>query len=151
TTPAAQPVSQVAVISYGLWMRRYGGDRSMIIRSAEASRSSAAASRSSAVTSRSSRTIALDGVPTAVIGIMPPQFAFPDARVDAWIPEQVRRELVWDTFMHAGVARLRPGASVDDARRELSGLIADLPNVYPDDRTVSGFLHNLGMRSNAQT
>jgi hypothetical protein len=82
---------------------------------------------------------------------MPPQFAFPDTRVDVWIPEQVRRELVWDTFMHAGVARLRTGASVEDARRELSGLIADLPNVYPNDPVVRGFLHNFGLRSAAQT
>jgi putative ABC transport system permease protein len=127
-TPTAQPVSQTAVLSYRLWMRRYGGDRSLV-----------------------SRTVSLDGVPTEVIGIMPPTFAFPDARIDVWIPEQVRRELVWDTFMHAGVARLRTGATVDDARRELSGLIADLPNVYPNDPVVRTFLHNLGMRSAAKT
>jgi putative ABC transport system permease protein len=128
TTPAVQSTSQSAVLSYRLWMRRYGGDRALV-----------------------SRTITLDRVPTEVIGIMPPQFAFPDARVDVWIPEQVRRELVWDTFMHAGVARLRAGGSVDDARRELSRLIADLPNVYPNDPAVRGFLHNLGLRSAAQT
>src|SRR5207247_3195805 len=116
---AGQPGSQTAVLSYRLWMRRYGGDRSLL-----------------------SRTVSLDGVPTEVVGIMPPQFAFPDGRIDVWIPEQVRRELVWDTFMHAGVARLRPGASVDDARRELSGLIADLPSAYPNDPVVRTFLHN---------
>jgi putative ABC transport system permease protein len=127
-TPAVQPASQRAVLSYRLWMRRYGGDRSLV-----------------------SRTVSLDGVPAEVVGIMPPQFAFPDARVDVWIPEQVRRELVWDTFTHAGVARLRTGASVDDARRELSGLIRDLPNVYPNDPVVRTFLHNLGLRSAAQT
>ena len=128
TTPAAQPVSQNAVLSYRLWMRRYGGDRSLV-----------------------SRTVHVDGIPTEVIGIMPADFAFPDARIDLWLPEQVRREPVWDTFMHAGVARLRGGATVDDARRELSGLIADLPNIHPDDPGVRGFLHNLGMRSAAQT
>jgi putative ABC transport system permease protein len=128
TTPAAQPVFQTAVLSYRLWMRRYGGNRSLV-----------------------SRTISLDGVPTEVVGIMPAQFAFPDARVDVWIPEQIRREPVWDTFMHAGVARLRGNATVDDARRELSGLIADLPSAYPNDRGVQGFLRSLGMRSAART
>jgi predicted permease len=128
TTPAPQVVSQTAVLSYRIWMRRYGGDRSLV-----------------------SRTVLLDGVPTEVVGIMPAQFAFPDGRVDVWIPEQVRREPVWDTFMHAGVARLRGDATVEDARRELSGLIADLPNVYPNDPVVRGFLHNLGLRSAAQT
>jgi putative ABC transport system permease protein len=127
-TPTPQPVSQRAVLSYGLWMRRYGGDRSLV-----------------------SRTVSLDGVPTDVIGIMPPAFAFPDARVDVWIPEQIRHELVWDTFMHGGIARLRTGPTIDDARRELSGLIADLPNVYPNDPVVRTFLHNLGLRSAART
>jgi predicted permease len=53
--------------------------------------------------------------------------------------------------MHAGVARLRGNATVDEARRELSGLIADLPNAFPNDPGVRGFLHNLGMRSAART
>src|SRR5207247_9247852 len=96
---AGQPGSQTAVLSYRLWMRRYGGDRSL-----------------------RSRTVSLDGVPTEVVGIMPPQFAFPDGRIDESIPEQVRRELVWDTFMQAGVARLRPGAWVADTRPGLGGL-----------------------------
>src|SRR5205085_3119980 len=67
-----------------------------------------------------------------------------------WIPEQVRREPVWDTFMHAGVARLRGNATVEDARRELSGLIADLPTAYPNDPVIRTFLHNLGLRSAAR-
>jgi len=133
-TPAVQPVSQVAVISYGLWMRRYRGQ-----------------TLGPDLGAGGSRTIALDGVPTEIVGVMPAAFAFPDARVDVWIPERARRELVWDVFMHAGVARQRPGASVDAARREMSGLIADLPNIYPEDRGVSAFLHNLGLRSTART
>jgi putative ABC transport system permease protein len=48
-TPATQPVSETAVLSYRIWMRRYGGDRSLV-----------------------SRTVSLDGVPTEVVGIMPP-------------------------------------------------------------------------------
>lgn len=128
TTPPVTPVSQTAVLSYRLWMRRYGGNPSLI-----------------------SRAISVDGVPTEVVGIMPPQFAFPDGRVDLWIPEQIRRELVWDSFMHSGVARLRKPATVDDARRELSSLIADLPDAYPNDPVVRGFLHNLGLRSVART
>jgi putative ABC transport system permease protein len=127
-TPAMPAVFQTAVVSHRLWMRRYGGDRALV-----------------------SRTISLDGVPTEIVGIMPAQFEFPDRRVDIWIPEQVRREPVWDTFMHSGIARLRGSATVDDARRELSGLIADLPNVYPNDPGVRGFLHNVGLYSATRT
>ena len=92
-TPRVSPdTPQVAVLSYRLWKSRYGGDPSIL-----------------------SRSVTLGGSPTEIVGVMPPLFAFPDPRVDVWIPEQVRREPVWDTFMHTGIARLRPG--VDGGRR----------------------------------
>src|SRR5436309_343743 len=127
TSPLVSASAQVAVLSYRLWMRRYGGDRSVL-----------------------SRSVSLGGVPTEIVGIMPPAYVFPDPRVDAWIPEQVRREMVWDTFMHAGVARLRQGATVANVRTELSGLYADLPRAYPNDPNVAGFMNNLKMRSAAR-
>lgn len=92
-------------MSYRLWMRRYGGDPSLV-----------------------SRTVTLGGVPTEIVGIMPAAYAFPDPRVDVWIPEQVKREPIWDTFMHAGVARARDGVTAADVRAEL---VADLPRAYP--------------------
>jgi len=127
-TPRVPVVSQVGVMSYRLWMRRYGGDPSIV-----------------------SRTVTLGGVPTEIVGIMPPAYAFPDPRVDVWIPEQVKREPIWDTFMHAGVARARDGVTAADVRAELTGLIADLPRAYPNDATVAGFMKNLKMRSAART
>jgi putative ABC transport system permease protein len=128
TPPVLPDAPQLAVLSYRLWMRRYGGDTSIL-----------------------SRSVTLGGSPTEVVGIMPPQFAFPDPRVDVWLPEQVRREMVWDIFMHAGVARLRQGATVASARAELSGLIADLPRAYPNDPAVAGFMNTLRLRSEART
>jgi putative ABC transport system permease protein len=122
------PTQQVAVVSYRLWMRRYGGDPSVL-----------------------SRSVAIEGVPTQVIGIMPPSFAFPDPRVDIWLALQQRREIVWDSFNYAGVARVRPGATVADARAELNGLIADLPRAYPNDPGVSGFMNTMKVRSAART
>ena len=120
--------SQVGVMSYRLWMRRYGGAPSIV-----------------------SNTVSLGGVPTEIVGIMPPAYAFPDPRVDVWIPEQVKREPIWDTFMHAGVARARDGVTAADVRTELTGLIADLPRGHPNDATAAGFLQNLKMRSAART
>jgi putative ABC transport system permease protein len=128
TSPPVIPTQQVAVMSYRLWMRRYGGDPSLL-----------------------SRSVSLEGVPTQVIGIMPPSFAFPDPRVDIWLALQHRREIVWDNFNYAGVARLRPGATVADARTELNGLIADLPRAYPNDPGVSGFMNTMKLRSAART
>ena len=100
--------SQVAVVSHGFWMRRYGGGPRVI-----------------------SRTVTLSGVPTEIVGVMPRLYAFPDPRVDVWIPGQVTRATGFGLFTHTGVARLRGRATVADARAELNGLIADLPQAYP--------------------
>lgn len=48
-TRTPQAVSQVAVLSYRICARRYGGDRSLV-----------------------SRKVTLDGVPKQVVGVMPP-------------------------------------------------------------------------------
>jgi predicted permease len=122
------PAERIAVISYSLWMRRYGGDTAVL-----------------------SRAVEMEGVPTRIVGVMPPSFAFPDTRVDVWLAFQQKREMVWDSINFAGVARLRPGATVDQARAELNGLILDLPRAYPDDPGVTGFMNTMKLRSAART
>ena len=122
------PAERIAVISYSLWMRRYGGDTAVL-----------------------SRAVEMEGVPTRIVGVMPPSFAFPEARVDVWLAMQQAREMVWDSFNFAGVARLRPGATVDQARAELTGLILDLPRAYPNDAGVTGFMNTMKIRSTART
>ena len=77
------------------------------------------------------RTIALNGVPTEIVGVMPASYAFPDAAVDVWLPQQISAATPFGTFSHAGVARLRDGATLEEARRELTALIGGLPQAYP--------------------
>ena len=57
--------ARLAVLSHGMWVRRYGGDAGVL-----------------------GRPVILNGIPTEIIGVMPASFAFPDARIDAWIPQQ---------------------------------------------------------------
>jgi putative ABC transport system permease protein len=128
SSPPVIPAQQVAVVSYRLWMRRYGGDSSVL-----------------------SRPVDIEGVPTQVIGIMPQSFEFPDPRVDIWLPIQHRREMIWNVFNYAGVARLGPGATVAAARDELNNLIPDLPRAYPNDPGVTGFTNTIRVRSAART
>jgi predicted permease len=105
----------VAVLSHGLWVRRYGADSGIV-----------------------GRAITLAGVPTEVIGVMPASFAFPDPRVDAWIAEPIARSMGFGIWTFRGVARLRDGVTVADARAELNGLIGDLPQAYPGDPNAVG-------------
>jgi putative ABC transport system permease protein len=116
------------VLSYGLWMRRYGGDRGII-----------------------GKPISLSGVSTEIVGVMPQSFAFPDATVDAWTTEQVTREMGFGIWLYNGVGRLRDGVSVDDARRELNGLVPDVIRAFPGDPFAAANSSQLGVVSAART
>ena len=118
----------VAVLSHGLWVRRYGGDQRLL-----------------------GQAIILDGTPRTVVGIMPPSFAFPDPQVQAWVPRQDPPTMVFDNFSFNAVARLRRGATLDEARAELTGLIARLPALYPQDPATSGIVSRAKVMSAART
>ena len=110
--PGASPV---VVLSHGLWLRRYGRDPGVV-----------------------GRTVALDGMATEIVGVMPASFAFPDPRVDMWIAEPLARSMGFGLWNYNGVARLRTGATLEAARAELNGLIADLPAAFPGDPFALG-------------
>ncbi len=103
--PGAAPV---AVLSHGLWLRRYSQDLGIV-----------------------GAVVTLDGVPTMVVGIMPPSFAFPDPRIDVWTPAPLSRTIANDGYQFGGVARLRGGATIESVRTELTQLTVGLEGAYP--------------------
>jgi putative ABC transport system permease protein len=103
----------VAVLSHGLWVRRFGRDAGII-----------------------GRSVSIDGAPTTVVGVMPASFAFPTSRIDMWLPAQQSRATASFLFQIQGIARLREGVSVANARAEITGLIADLSRVSPNQRGI---------------
>jgi len=110
--PGAAPA---AVLSHGLWTRRYSSDAGIL-----------------------GRQVMLDGVATTVVGVMPPSFAFPEPAVEAWTAEPLARSMGFGLWNYSGVARLREGVSIDAARAELTSLIADVPAAFPGDATALG-------------
>jgi predicted permease len=116
------------VLSHGLWIRRYGGDPGIL-----------------------GRTISLGGVSMDVIGVMPQGFAFPDPRVDAWTPQQIARSMGFGIWLYGGVARLRDGITVADARAEMNTLIADITRAFPGDAFAVGNSARIGLFSNVRT
>jgi len=80
-----------AILSYGLWQRRFGGDSGVI-----------------------GRTILLDGIPTTVAGVMPLTFRSPNG-AEAWSTlAQVGRTVGGGSNVTV-IGRLRPGLSVGQA------------------------------------
>jgi len=102
----APGTAAAAVLSHGLWMRRYGGDPHVL-----------------------GSPVTIDGETAVVVGIMPASFAFPDARVDLWLPAKSSRGKASFLFSVSGVARLRDGVTIEHARAEITDLIADLSKV----------------------
>jgi putative ABC transport system permease protein len=112
TEPEGVPgAPAVAVLTHGLWVRRFGADPAIV-----------------------GRNILIDGVPTNVVGVMPASFTFPQAPVDLWLPAQSTRASASFLFTLQGVARLRDNETVATARAEMTSLIADLARTAPNQR-----------------
>jgi len=86
---------RVAVISYAMWQRRFGGDGAIL-----------------------GKPIVLDGVQYEVVGVMRPGFQFPNADAEFWTP------FVWGPQQRPHVVgRLAAGASFLTASTEVNDLM----------------------------
>lgn len=122
-----RPGVHVAVLSWGLWQRQFGGDRGVV-----------------------GRPIQLDRQSYTVVGIMPEGFVFPPRGpqfngqpADVWIPMAFSdRERFERGSMHNNsvVARLRRGVAIDAARAELDVIAARVAASYPPGARQAGFL-----------
>jgi putative ABC transport system permease protein len=104
-----------AVISYGLWMRRYHQSPNVI-----------------------GRRLVLKGQGQppqdrafTIAGVMPAEFANSD--IDIWIPAQLSSFLMQmrDARFYSGVGRLKPGVSIAQAHEDLDRVQRDLGQEFP--------------------
>jgi putative ABC transport system permease protein len=104
----------VVILSHGLFERRYGSDPSVV-----------------------GRKITINGKPFTVVGVTPRDFYFRRKGRDLWMPLIVDRAALGarDDRALDGYARLRPGVTLEGARRELAGIArrweAEHPESYP--------------------
>lgn len=118
--PDSAPVHEenaAAVIGFGLWQSRFGGDQDVI-----------------------GRTVNLDGAPYEVVGVMPSTFHFPSRQVQLWVPLRLVEADYEDrtnTYIE-GIGRLWPGISLDQARADLSVAAARLAQDFPETNTETG-------------
>src|SRR5581483_4794489 len=100
------------VLSYGLWQRRFHGDRGIF-----------------------GSPLTLDGESYTIVGVMPPEFKFAPfwgTRAELWAPLAFG-ERVHDRAANSlrVFARLAPGVSVTQARAEIAAITARLDQQYP--------------------
>ncbi len=112
---------QVALISSGLWRRRFGGDPQIV-----------------------GKSIVLDGIPYNVIGVMPESFQafvpYMFDKVDVWAPVSRTFEAKRQWEVVSAVGRLKPGVTLPQAQAEMDAVCKRLE---PEGRAFRGHGVNL--------
>jgi putative ABC transport system permease protein len=115
------------LIGYGLWMRRYAGDPTVV-----------------------GRPITINSDPAVIVGVAPPGFQFPKAGTQAWLgtpPERLDgvAKAQLRALYYSGIGRLKPGASIAGAQRDLQRLVDRIPEAFP--ATTRAKFEPLGLRA----
>ncbi|MBV9155784.1 MAG: ABC transporter permease [Acidobacteriaceae bacterium] len=98
----------VAIISYGLWKRRFGGSDDALLQH-----------------------VRLDGKLFSIVGVLPANFGYPSRTVQVWIPlEQHLAPVVLEAHdnhvLSSTIGRLKSGRTVEQARAEVDSIVKRL-------------------------
>jgi predicted permease len=109
--------NRVAILSYGMWLRRFGGDPQI-----------------------AGKQIVLDNQNYIVKGVMPRGFQFEERDNEIWAPlglsaAELRNH---DSHYLEVVGRLKPGASLAQANAELGAVAAQLQEQFPNTNAHVG-------------
>ncbi len=104
---------KVAILTYGSWIRRFGGDEHVL-----------------------GRSIQLDDKSVSIIGVLPREFEFaPRGNAEIWVPLHIEKDLVSRRSLRwmPVIGRLAPGVTPQQARSELNSINAGLTAAYPKE------------------
>ncbi len=109
----------VAILSYGLWQRRFGGSQNVL-----------------------GADIVKDGRKSRIIGVMPAAFQFPFPDTNVWEPitthpywvarDRTDQRIASNWFV---LGRIRPGVTWSQVQSEMSAIARELAAEYPENRT----------------
>ena len=92
---------ETVMLSAGYWRSKFGGDQSVV-----------------------GRTLMLDSRPHQIIGVLPDTFRFLDRKISLVIPFRIDRSKVFlGQFSYNGMARLKPGTTLDQANADAARMI----------------------------
>src|SRR5262245_10860855 len=116
---------ETVILSHSYWMRRFGGDERAL-----------------------GRTVVIDFVPRQVIGMMPRTFRFLDLSPDVLLPQRFpKANLPFEPFSYYGIARLKPGITIDlanqDATRVLNQIIPEYIRSFAEQARLKSNLRPL--------
>ncbi len=102
--------AQTVVLSYGYWQRRLAGSDAVI-----------------------GRSITVDGTSREIIGVLPRDFQFLDEReIDLFVPIGFDRSKTYlGNFSYEGLARLKPGVTMEQASADVARMIPISIHSFP--------------------
>jgi len=104
---------ETVILGFGYWQRRFGGDAGAL-----------------------GQTLTVDGRPHEIIGVMPQDFRFLRDNPEIYLPLRFdRSKVVMGNFSYQGLARLRQGATIEQANAEVARLLPVAAETYPGHMT----------------
>jgi putative ABC transport system permease protein len=100
--------NNVALISEGLWRRRYGADPGIV-----------------------GKKLIVRGTPTMVVGVLPASFRFPDVKADIWELIHVDSQAPRRGRFLSPIARLKPGVTIAQAQVDMGMIATQLARENP--------------------
>jgi putative ABC transport system permease protein len=115
------------VLTYGYWQRRFGGDDSVL-----------------------GQRLMIDDQAHEIVGVMPRDFRFLDVQAELFRPVQLNRsQVVYGNFAFNGIARLKPGITLDQASADMARMIPIALDSFPTPRgTTRDQLRSIGLAPN---
>ncbi len=110
-----QPAGKrVVVMSNSLWKSRFGSNLQIL-----------------------GKTILLDGESYAIVGVMPPDYSFPDPDDQLWVPIALTPQDLANHGSHnlLVIARLKANVTQPQAQEEMNRIAQRLTELYPDTNT----------------
>ena len=100
---------ETVMLSYGYWQRRFGGNNSVI-----------------------GSSLLVDSRPHAVIGVMPRDFQFQNIKAELILPMRFDRNKIFlGNFSYQGVARLKPGMTLQQANLDVGRMLTIWLKAWP--------------------
>ncbi len=113
-TDDAPGSAETVMLTYGYWQRRFGGDTSIV-----------------------GRTLTIDSKPRTVIGVMPQEFRF-QRDPELILPHRFERHTQFlGNFGYQGVARLKPGVTMEQANADVARMVEVWLNGWPPNPGMS--------------
>ena len=101
--------ADTVILTYGFWQRKFSSDPEIV-----------------------GKSVIVDGRPREVIGVMPESFRFLNRSPSLILPLQLNRaEVFVGQFSYNGVARLKPGATIEQANADVARMLPMMYDRFP--------------------